>query len=47
MLKETLSSVDVTVLLVTHRLHISTLTDKVLFIGANNHHEFGTHEELL
>lgn len=33
---------NLTVLIISHRLHISNITDKVLYLGNNNTVEFGS-----
>lgn len=40
-LEETLKSQkDLTVLIVTHRLHLNNVADKILYIGKNNNIEY-------
>lgn len=38
---------QMTVLIITHRMHLATSTDKVMYFGKNNILEFGTQNELI
>jgi ABC-type multidrug transport system fused ATPase/permease subunit len=38
---------SMTVLIISHRLHITQITDKVLYLGKHNKVSYGTHKEVL
>ena len=38
---------QITVLIITHRMHLASSTDKVMYFGKNNILEFGTQNELI
>ncbi|CAD8133106.1 unnamed protein product [Paramecium pentaurelia] len=46
-LEQVLKIQDLTVLIITHRLHLTKVADKILYLGKNCQFEYGTHDQLI